>query len=63
MSLFAADALTAGGWMRDVRIEIAADGTIARGLPGAKGSDLLSMCQIAELSSRAISTRATLLPR
>jgi hypothetical protein len=33
------------------------------GLPGAKGSDLVSMCQIAELSSRAISTRATLLPR
>ena len=36
MSLFAADALTSGGWMHDVRIEIAADGTIARVLPGAQ---------------------------
>jgi formimidoylglutamate deiminase len=36
MSLFAADALTSGGWMRDVRIEIAADGTIAGVLPGGK---------------------------
>jgi len=29
MNLFAADALTSRGWMRDVRIGIAADGTIA----------------------------------
>ncbi len=36
MSLYAADALTSGGWMRDVRIEIAADGTIARVSPGAQ---------------------------
>ena len=31
----------------------------AGGLPGAKGSDFVSMCQIAVASSRAISTRAT----
>jgi len=34
-SLFAADALTPRGWARDVRIEIAADGTIARVEHGA----------------------------
>jgi len=36
MKLFAADALTARGWTRDVAIEIAADGTIARVLEGER---------------------------
>jgi len=36
---------------------------ITGGLPGANGSFFVSMCQIAELGSRAISTRATFDPR
>jgi len=36
VNLFAADALTADGWMRDVLIAIAADGTIARVEAGAR---------------------------
>jgi len=36
MNLFAADALTSRGWMRDVRIGIAADGTIERVEAGAQ---------------------------
>jgi hypothetical protein len=49
---------------RPISVEVRhATRDLAWGLPGAKGSFLLSMCQIAELSSRAMSTRATLLPR
>ncbi len=44
MKLFAADALTSRGWMRDVLIEIGADGTIARVLEDAQadGAELVA---------------------